>query len=158
MPAATRSRQPRTAARLARSRTASRARPRARIIGDYAIFHVETSGPALEASLRRAGLAAQWVVPPAEAPTELRPGQVVMNITTKTVAPAPRDLVRALHRPGATIELSRTLQMRRSDLDRYLIELLDQNTWIEGVRYMLADNQLEGRPWPHYRGEDQVWL
>jgi len=129
----------------------------ARIIGDYAVFNVETSGPALAEALRRAGLDAQWVVPPAEGPTELQPGQVVMNITTTAVAPAPPGLVRALHRPGVTMELTRTLQMRRSELDRYLIELLDQNTWIEGIRYLLADYQVEGRPWPHYRGEDQVW-
>jgi hypothetical protein len=48
--------------------------------------------------------------------------------------------------------------MKRSDLDHYLIEMLDQDTWIEGIRYLLADPGLGGRPWPHYRGEDQVWL
>jgi hypothetical protein len=48
--------------------------------------------------------------------------------------------------------------MRRSELDRYLIELLDQATWIEGIRCLLANYQFgDGRPWPHYRGEDQVW-
>jgi hypothetical protein len=36
----------------------------ARIIGDYATFHVETSGPALADSLRRAGIDARWVLPP----------------------------------------------------------------------------------------------
>jgi hypothetical protein len=56
------------------------------------------------------------------------------------------------------MELSRTLQMCRFELDRYLIELFDQDTRIEGIRYLLADRQIEGRPWPHYRGEDQVWL
>jgi hypothetical protein len=47
------------------------------------------------------------------------------------------------------MEITRTLQMRRSELDKYLIEILDQDTWIEGVRYMLADPELDGRPWPH---------
>jgi hypothetical protein len=130
----------------------------ARIIGDYTVFQVETSGPALAQSLCRAGLAAQWVVPPAQAPTELQPGQVVMNITAKAVALAPAGLARAPGRRGVTMELSQTLQMCRSELDRYLIELLDQDTWIEGIRYLLADRHVDGRPWPHYRGEDQVWL
>jgi hypothetical protein len=46
-----------------------------------------------------------------------------------------------------------------SELDRYLIELPDQATWIEGTRYLLTDYESgSGRPWPHYRGEDQVWI
>jgi hypothetical protein len=49
--------------------------------------------------------------------------------------------------------------MRRSEPDRYLIELLDKATWIEGVRHLLADHQFgDGRPWPHYCGEDQTWV
>jgi hypothetical protein len=56
------------------------------------------------------------------------------------------------------MELKRTLQMRRSALDRYLIEMIEQDTWIEGMRYMLADSNMEGRPWPTYRDEDQVWI
>jgi hypothetical protein len=47
----------------------------ARIIGDYAVFQVETSGPDLAQSLRRAGLAAQWVVPPAQAPPTCSPAK-----------------------------------------------------------------------------------
>jgi hypothetical protein len=48
--------------------------------------------------------------------------------------------------------------MQRSELDRHLIELLDQATWIEGIRYLLADYQFgDGRPRPHYRSEDQIW-
>ncbi len=86
------------------------------------------------------------------------PGQVVMNITAEAVALAPAGLARAPRCRGVTMELSQTLQMCRSELDRYLIELLDQDTWIEGIRYLLADRHVEGRPWPHYRGEDQVWL
>jgi hypothetical protein len=37
--------------------------------------------------------------------------------------------------------------------------MLDQATWIEGIKYLLADHQFgDGRPWPHYRGEDQAWV
>src|SRR2546430_10197535 len=35
---------------------------------------------------------------------------------------------------GLFAEYSKTLQMRRRELDRYLIELAEQKTWIEGVR------------------------
>ena len=129
----------------------------ARIIGDYAIFNVETSGPALAESLRRAGIDARWVLPPAAQYREMQPGEVVMEMTTSTIAPAPPHITQVFG-SGVTMELSRTLQMRRSELDRYLIELLDQATWIEGVKYLLADyNFGDGRPWPHYRGEDQIW-
>jgi hypothetical protein len=48
--------------------------------------------------------------------------------------------------------------MRRSELDRYLIELLDQDIWPKGVKYVLADLDLKRRPWPHYPDEDQVWV
>ncbi len=46
------------------------------------------------------------------------------------------------------LEHSKTLQMRRRELDRYLIEQVDQKTWIEGVRFMLADPDTPQRPWP----------
>jgi hypothetical protein len=42
-------------------------------------------------------------------------------------------------------------------MDRYLIETLDQETWIEGIRYLPGAYDMEGRPWPNYRGEDRVW-
>jgi hypothetical protein len=81
-----------------------------------------------------------------------------MEMTTSTTAPAPEHITRTLG-PGVTVKLSRTLQMQRSELDRYLIELLDQATWVEGIRYLLADDQFgSGRPWPYYRGEGQVWV
>ena len=48
--------------------------------------------------------------------------------------------------------------MRRRELDRYLIELAEQKTWIEGVRFMLADPDTPQRPWPGYRDERLVWV
>ena len=61
--------------------------------------------------------------------------------------------------PHVMMELERTLQMRRSELDRYLVELPDQATWIEGTKHLLADYRFGSRqPWPHYRGEEQVWV
>jgi hypothetical protein len=48
--------------------------------------------------------------------------------------------------------------MRRRELDRYLIELVEQKTWIEGARFMLADPGTPQRPWPCYRDEHSVWV
>jgi hypothetical protein len=118
----------------------------ARLIGDMAIFIVETSGPALAASVSAAGLNARWV----RAGTgELAPGEVVMEMTSKESRPVPGRLV---------MELSRTLQMRRREMDRYLIELIEQNTWIEGMKFLQANYDAPGRPWPCYRDEHKVWL
>ena len=47
--------------------------------------------------------------------------------------------------------------MRRSELDRYLIEMIDQHAWIEGIRYLLLHRDTPGRPWPRYRDEHLVW-
>jgi hypothetical protein len=55
-------------------------------------------------------------------------------------------------------DLGRTFQMRRSALDRYLIEMVEQETWAEGLRQMLADYRLARRPWPVNRGEHLTWV
>jgi hypothetical protein len=128
----------------------------ARIIGDLAAFHVETNAKALERSVRAAGIDAQWVRPAGG--SELAPGEVLMEMTARTSVPAPAGLQVAMHRGSLRMENVRTLQMRRSDLDKYLIEMLDQRTWVQGIRHMLADQSLDGRPWPHCRGEDEVWV
>ncbi len=47
--------------------------------------------------------------------------------------------------------------MRRSELERYLIELIEPGTWIEGTRRLLDDYREGGQPWPVYRGEEEVW-
>jgi hypothetical protein len=59
---------------------------------------------------------------------------------------------------GLRAEARSTLQMRRSALDQYQIELVDQNTWIRGLRRMIADPGAQGRPCPTYCGESRVWL
>lgn len=79
---------------------------------------------------------------------ELAPGEVVMDI--KTVSRTPMA-------DGNIMELSQILQMRRSEIDRYLIEMVEQDTWVEGMKYMLADPNMEGRPWPTYKDEHLVW-
>jgi hypothetical protein len=127
----------------------------ARIIGDLTVFTVETSGPILAESLRRAGIDARWVREPR--PGDLEPGEVVMEMVTRSSFPVAGEVGRMLHRANVAPEYVHGLQMRRSEIDMYLMQLLDQDIWIEGIRYMLTDPELRGRPWPHYRDEDQVW-
>lgn len=59
---------------------------------------------------------------------------------------------------GITLMLARTLQMKPSEIDRYLLELIEQCTWIEGIRYLLSNPQMKRRPWPRYRDEENVWV
>lgn len=120
----------------------------ARLIGDLAVFTVETSGPALVRSLGNAGFKTRWVRPP-EAVGDLAPGEVVMELTVITGS--------QLLPNGLRAEATSTLQMRRSALDQYLIELVDQATWTEGMKRMIADPSAQGRPWPTYRGEYRIW-
>jgi hypothetical protein len=128
----------------------------ARIIGDLTVFSIVTNGQVLAESVRRAGINATWAVEPG--PREMLPGEVVMRMIATSSAPAPAEINRLLHRDNLRMESSRTLEMRRAELDMYLIQLLEQETWIEGVRYMLTDPELNWRPWPHFRGEDRAWV
>jgi hypothetical protein len=65
-------------------------------------------------------------------------------------------LVGPTHR-GIRAKIGRTFQIRRAALDRYLIEMIEQQAWAEGIRQMLADYRLARRPWPVYRDEDKTW-
>ncbi len=108
----------------------------ARLIGDLAVFNVETTGPALADSLRRAGIDARWVRPPGRV-RRTAPGEVVMELRAAITGP--------VHR-GIRTDLGRTFQVRRSALDRYLIEMIELETWSEGIRQMLADLPSEPTP------------
>ncbi|MEU3299766.1 hypothetical protein ABZ729_08080 [Streptomyces sp. NPDC006678] len=121
----------------------------ARLIGDYAVMTVETSGPALARLLQVAGLDARWVCPPGKA--DLKQGEVVMEIHHQ-------EGLHAVALPGGlTMTPGWTLQMRRSELDRYLIELLQPGSWIAGIKHVLAARRA-GRPWPHYHNEHEIWV
>jgi hypothetical protein len=79
----------------------------------------------------------EWVRPPS-AVGDLANGEVVMElgvITGSQILPG-----------GLRAEATSTLQMRRSALDQYLIELVDQNSWITGLRRMITTPGLHGRP------------
>lgn len=118
-----------------------------RLIGDLAVFTVQTSGPALTEALRGIGFEARWVRPPGEA--DLAPGEVVMELSATLIGPVIRNL---------RMDLGRTLQVRRSAIDRYLIEMMELGVWAEGMRRLLADHQTDRRPWTTYRDEDQTWV
>lgn len=121
----------------------------ARLIGDYTVATVETSGPALASLLQLAGMDARWVRPPEKG--NLRPGEVVMEIHRQ-------EHLRSVLLPGGvTMTPGRTLQMRRSELDRYLIELLHPGSWVAGIKHLLAAPRA-AQPWPHYRNEHEVWV
>lgn len=120
----------------------------ARIIGDLAVFTVETSGQALTASLSNAGFQTRWLRQP-DTVSDLAPGEVVMELTVTRGSQILPGGIRA--------ERTSTLQVRRAAIDQYLIELVDQGVWIEGIRQMMADPTLEGRRWPTHRGEAQIW-
>jgi hypothetical protein len=119
----------------------------ARLTGDPCCLHSGDLRCCPGDSLREAGFEAEWVRPPGAG--DLTADEVVLELYTAASGPTYGSL---------RMELKRTLQMRRSALDRYLIELVELETWIEGMRYMLADYTMEGRPWPTYRHEDQVWV
>jgi hypothetical protein len=71
-----------------------------------------------------------------------------MELSATLIGPVLRNL---------RMDLGRTLQVRRSAIDRYLIEMMELGIWTEGMRQLLADHQTDRRPWTTYRGEDQIW-
>jgi hypothetical protein len=119
----------------------------ARLIGDVMSFVVETNGPSLAAELTAQGIPARWVRPPGNG--DLVAGEVVMETRSRAEVRTPDG------HPG---ELTRTLQLRRSEMDRYLIELLDQGCWAAGIRHLLLSPNTSDRPWPVYRDEGHTWL
>ncbi|MFD3580931.1 hypothetical protein [Streptomyces sp. NPDC058683] len=119
----------------------------ARLIGDVMTFAVETSGPSLAADLTTRDIPAQWVRPPGT--EDLVAGEVLMEMHSRAEWRIPN---------GLTAKLSRTLQLRRSEMDRYLIELLDQDCWAAGIRHLLLSPDTSDRPWPVFRDEGHTWL
>jgi hypothetical protein len=118
----------------------------ARLIGDIAIITVETSGPALAQDLQQAGINAHWVRPPATA--DMQTGEVAIELYTTRRSPS---------RAG-TMQIDTRLQTRRYELERYLIELINQRTWIDSLNELLSKPHLLGRPWPYFRDEHKVWV
>jgi hypothetical protein len=119
----------------------------ARLIGDLSVFVVTTSGLALADALCEAGIDAEWVREPSTA--DLTPSEVLMELRSTATEPLIGTVV---------MQRNRMLQMCRSEMDRYLIEMIEQSTWIEGIRYLMTRDKLMPRqPWPWYRDEHLTW-
>jgi hypothetical protein len=52
---------------------------------------------------------------------------------------------------------SRGIEMKPTDMQRLLLELVDLATWAETVRELLTRDNLGNHPWPYYRGEHRAW-
>lgn len=119
----------------------------ARLIGDLSVFVVVTSGLALADALCNSGIDAEWVRAPSTA--DLTPGEVLMELRSTVTEPLIGTVV---------MQRDRMLQICRSEMDRYLIEMIGQRTWIEGIRYLVTRDKLMPRqPWPCYRDEHLTW-
>ncbi len=105
----------------------------ASLIVDMAFYAVTVSGPSLLDALGSVGLTGEWVLPTGQ--PELQPGQVILR----------------------AYKGARGIEMRPSDMQRLLLELVDLSTWAESVRGLLDHGDLSGHPWPHYSDEWRVW-
>jgi hypothetical protein len=90
-----------------------------------------SSEPLLDA-LRAEGIRAQWVLPDGQ-PT-LEQGQVILRAYKGT----------------------RGIEMRPSDMQRLLLELVELPTWVATVKELLARSS-SAHPWPYFADESRVW-
>ncbi|HEX5116299.1 MAG TPA: hypothetical protein VFW65_13975 [Pseudonocardiaceae bacterium] len=105
----------------------------ANLIADMAVFVVDISSEALVAALEDVGLHANWSIPPGQ--KELQQGQVVLRATNQV----------------------RGIELRPSEMQRLLLELMDLPLWAESVRRLLARDDLVPHPWPYFDDEWRVW-
>jgi hypothetical protein len=106
----------------------------ANLIFDMAFYVTGIEGSSILDALHRAGLAAEWVLPPSQ--EQIQPGQVVMRIYNG----------------------SRGLELREPEISRLALELVDLSTWVDGIKEMLSQTGLSGRPWPCFADEHKVWV
>ena len=106
----------------------------ARLIGDLSVFVIVTSGLDLADALYDSGIDATWVREPSTA--DLIPGEVLIELRSTVTEPFIGTVV---------MQRDRMMQLCRSEMDRYLIELIEQRSWIEGIRYLMALDKLMPR-------------
>lgn len=104
----------------------------ANLITDLAIYVVDLSSEPLLAALRSVGLGAEWVLPQGQ--ETLEQGQVIL---------------RAYHG-------SHGVEVKPSDMQRLLLELVDVRTWAESIKRLLTLDGVSGHPWPYYPDEGKV--
>lgn len=106
----------------------------ANLIADMAVFIVAVSSESLVAALEDVGLRAAWALPPGQA--ELEPGQVVLRAANQV----------------------RGIELRPTEMQRLLLELMDLPLWAESVKRLLARDDLVPHPWPYFDDEWKVWV
>jgi hypothetical protein len=104
----------------------------ANLIADMAVFVVTVSSEPLLDALRTAELAVQWVLPRER--QKLEPGDIILRAYNCT----------------------RGIEMRPSDMQRLLLELVELPTWVATVDELLSRSQSR-HPWPYYGDECRVW-
>jgi len=105
----------------------------ANLITDASVYVVTVSSDSLLRALQSVGLHADWVLPPSQ--EKLKSGQVVLR--------AHNDI--------------RGVEIKASDMQRLLLELLDIRTWAQSVRELLTLEDLSGHPWPYDVDEGKDW-
>ena len=105
----------------------------ANLIVDMAVYFVTVSSVPLLEALRAAGIAAEWVLPSGQ--KQLQRGDVILR----------------------AYKGSRGMEMKPSDMQRLLLELVDLTTWVETVKELLTSDNIGHHPWPYYRDEHRVW-
>jgi hypothetical protein len=105
----------------------------ANLIVDMAVYFVTVSSLPLLEALRAAGIAAEWVLPPGQ--KQLQRGDVILR----------------------AYKGFRGMEMKPSDMQRLLLELVDLSTWVETVKELLTRDNIGNHPWPYYRDEHRVW-
>lgn len=104
----------------------------ANLIVDMGVFVVTVSSEPLLDALRSEGIRAQWALP--EGQETLGQGQIILRAYKGT----------------------RGIEMRPSDMQRLLLELVDLPTWVATVKELLARSS-SAHPWPYFADESRVW-
>jgi hypothetical protein len=106
----------------------------ANLIADQVVYIVTVSSEPLLEALRRAGLAAEWALPPGQ--QTLQPGQAILR----------------------AYKGNRGIEMKPGDMQRFALELEDLGVWVETVKTLLSQGDVPDRPWPCYGNESKVWV
>ena len=107
----------------------------ANLITDMAFYIVMMSNEPLLAALDDAGIRAEWVLP--------RDNETIEDTQV---------ILRAARNRTQTIEL-----LWPEVRQRLLYELVDLETWTEGVKQLLSQPGVARHPWPTYIEEYKVW-
>ncbi|MBO2448666.1 hypothetical protein J4573_16310 [Actinomadura barringtoniae] len=104
------------------------------LAADTVFFSVTLSSVRLVEALEAAGLSGRWLL--ADREGILQAGQPVLRVAYN----------------------GRRVEMNPSELARLLLEVVDLDTWVQGVKELLIGGDVVGnRPWPYFKNEARVW-